>query len=163
VTLHSLRTGFPERSARTHAKTRHTWTVALRNRYARRRGACFLTAARNGKGTRGRDGEVDWTSAGTTLSRVDAMMESVGVQVATQLTWGRWLKTVPHVPWLQTVAADIKRHMALNSIVSSFNITAVQYILHLGKRSISLIHPTIRYYSTSFWPQVLLSFSPNVC
>ena len=34
----------------------------------------------------GGDGEVDWTSAGILLCRVDAMVESVGVQVATQLT-----------------------------------------------------------------------------
>ena len=40
------------------------------------------------KGTGGRDGEADWTSAGTTLTRVDAMVELVGVQVTTKLTWG---------------------------------------------------------------------------
>ena len=69
---------------------------------------------------------VDWTSAGTTLSRV-----SVGVQVATQLTWGKVVKDG----------------------------AVVQYILHLGKRSIPLICPTIQYRSTSFWLQVLISFS----
>ena len=51
------------------------------------------------KGTEGRDGEVDWMSVGTTLSRANAMAELVSVQAAAQLAWGTWLKTVPDVPW----------------------------------------------------------------
>ena len=61
------------------------------------------------KGMEGRDGEVDWMSVGTTLSRANAMAELVSVQAAAQLAWGMWLKTVPDVPWLQTVAAGIER------------------------------------------------------
>ena len=121
------------------------------------------------KGTRGRDGEVDWTCVGTTLSRANAMVESVGVQRSTfklphSRLGGRWLKTVPNVPWMQIVAAGIEsclshgvdRHHLSISISVQYLKCKLLLVLHLGKRRrISLIRPTIRYYNTSFWSQIL--------
>ena len=77
---------------------------------------------------------------------------------------GRWFKTVPKVPWMQTVAAGIERCPSHGVDRHRFSISiSVQYlkcklllVLYLGKRRrISLIRPTIRYYRTSFWSQIL--------
>ena len=74
-----------------------------------------------------------------------------------------WLKTVPDVPWLQTVAAGIESCPSHGADWHRLSISiSVQYlkyelllVLHLGKRRrISLIRPTIQYYA-SFRSQIL--------
>ena len=61
--LYTLRTGFPEKSSRTHAKTGHTWAVALRNTYSMRDMGQHASWPRHemvrSKGTGGRDREVE--------------------------------------------------------------------------------------------------------
>ena len=81
------------------------------------------------KGTGGRDGEADWTSAGTTLSRVDAMVESVGVQAkaTTKLTWGNVVKDGAAVHTYCTLAnaafpSFVPRFVQLSSTTRRFGL-----------------------------------------